>query len=150
MARTRDRETQELLASTDRRRSEPSSPSSAGAAAPGLSEHQALSQIGKIRTIPDRLSATVDPLVVAARSAEVLGAVIGRCYSVVGERMPRRSLPPDRRRRLQATHKILVGLADLIPLATEAERARLADMMRETMALQAAASLPTGEREPSP
>lgn len=112
----------------------------ARAAAGSLSEHQALSQIGQIRTIPERLAHDADPLVVGARSAEVLGAIVRHCFEMLARRSPALALPAAGRRRLKATSRVLEGLADLGSIASTEEAPVIARMVSETMTMQAAAS----------
>lgn len=128
------------------RRARPGLPDEAeGVAATGpgqlLTEGDALSRIGQIRSIPGRLDDQADPLVIAARAAEVLGTIVGRCYAAVGARTPGRALPLDSRRRIRATTQVLAGLAELSAVVTETERVSVGSMVREALVLQAAASL---------
>jgi len=109
-----------------------------------LTEHQALSALGKLRTLPERLDGTADPLRVGSRAAEVLGAIVARCYAARSERAPETSLPRSRKRRFVATRRILDGLAEMSSLATDDERPVVEMMVRQTLMMQAEASLPRG------
>lgn len=109
-----------------------------------LTEHQALSALGKLRTLPERLDGAADPLRVGSRAAEVLGAIVSGCYAARSERAPGTSLPRSRKRRFVATRRILDGLAEMSTLATEDERPVVEMMVRQTLTMQAEASLPRG------